>query len=131
MAKNVLRPDFKAPKPPRTLGAPGANLWARIVEEYDISDAGGRELLTLCCQSLDRAESLREQIDREGEIIRVKGGMRDHPGLRHELANRAFISKALAKLGVNLDVPVRSVGRPAQGGLGVDETYRHRLLGED
>jgi hypothetical protein len=132
MAKNVLRPDFKAPKPPRSLGAPGANLWARIVEEYDVSDSGGRELLTLACQSLDRAESLREQIDRDGEIIRLKGGLRDHPGLRHELANRAFISKALAKLGVNVEVPVRSPGRPGgMGNLGVGDEYVRRILGTE
>jgi hypothetical protein len=137
MVKNSLkllsRPEPKALKPPRTLGQAGANLWARIVEEYDVSDSGGRALLTLICQSLDRAESLRRQIDAEGEIVQVKGSLRDHPGLRHELANRAFIAKALAKMGLALEVPVRAVGRPPGPGpgpgLGVGEEYRR--LSED
>ena len=107
MVKNSLkfltRPDAKALKPPRSLGQAGANLWARIVAEYDVSDSGGREQLCLICQCLDRCESLREKIDAEGEIVKVKGVLRDHPALRHELANRAFIAKALVKLGLNLE----------------------------
>jgi len=33
------------------------------MSEYQIEDAGGIEMLTAACQQLDRAESLREQID--------------------------------------------------------------------
>ena len=51
------------------------------------------------------------KIDAEGEIVKVKGVLRDHPALRHELANRAFIAKALVKLGLNLETPVRFVGQ--------------------
>jgi len=47
------------------------------------------------CESLDRAERLREQIDRDGEIVPTKTWLRDHPGLRHELAARAFVSRSL------------------------------------
>ena len=106
-------------EPPRTLGDHGKNLWNRIVSEYDVSDAGGRELLLLACQSLDRAEALREQIDREGEVQKIKGVLRDHPALKHELQNRSFIAKALARMGLNLEVPVRPVGRPPIGGYGI------------
>jgi hypothetical protein len=49
--------------PPRKLGQHGADLWRRIMSEYDLSDAGGRELLLLGCQMLDRAEDLREVIE--------------------------------------------------------------------
>jgi hypothetical protein len=106
-------------EPPRSLGQHGKNLWNRIVAEYDVSDAGGRELLTLACQALDRAETLREEIDREGEVQKVKGVLRDHPALKHELQNRSFIAKALARMGLNLEVPVRPVGRPPIGGYGI------------
>jgi hypothetical protein len=106
------------PTPARDLGKHGAALWRRIAEEYDISDAAGRELLLLAAEALDRATSLREQIDREGEIVIVKGAMRDNPLLRHELQNRSFISKCLARL--DLEVPKkRPIGRPLTGGLGV------------
>ena len=135
MAKSSLkvlsRPEPKGLKPSRTLGQAGANLWARITAEYDLSDSGGAELLCLICQSLDRAESLRAQIDREGEIVTTKdGNRRDHPALRHELGNRSFIAKGLAKLGLNLETPVRGVGRPPGPGLGVGPEYR-RVNGDD
>ena len=78
-------------KPSRTLGNHGAALWRSVVSEYHIDDAGGIELLTAACQQLDRAESLREQIDVDGYIVRTKDSLREHPGLRHELAARAFV----------------------------------------
>ena len=52
--------------PPRTLGHHGASLWNRIMCEYDIADAGGRELLALACQQLDRAEALKAANRRRG-----------------------------------------------------------------
>jgi hypothetical protein len=82
------------------------------MSEYDIQDSGGLEMLTAACQALDRAEALREEIDRDGEVIRSRGLIRDHPALKHELANRAFVVRTLAKLGLNFE-PVRpSAGRP-------------------
>lgn len=81
--------------------------------EYDICDAGGRELLALACQALDRAERLREQIDLDGEVIRTHGMVRNHPALKDELACRAFVARTLARLGLDVE-PVRpTVGRPA------------------
>jgi hypothetical protein len=59
-------------------------LWNRVQAEYGIADTGGTELLTLACQGLDRAEALREEIDRDGAVIRVRGTIKDHPGLSHE-----------------------------------------------
>ena len=74
--------------------------------------------MLLAAEALDRATSLREQIDRDGEVIVVKGAMRDNPLLKHELQNRSFISKALARL--DLEVPKkRPIGRPLAGGLGI------------
>src|SRR5215213_9760611 len=81
------------PAPPRRLGVAGAALWHSVTAEYTIEDAGGVELLTLACQSLDRAEALREQIDADGEITRSKSGLKDHPGLKHELGARSFVAR--------------------------------------
>ena len=36
--KVLTRPDFKVPKPPRSLGEAGASLWVRITEEYECTD---------------------------------------------------------------------------------------------
>jgi hypothetical protein len=50
------------------LGDHGKNLWLQIISEYDVSDAGGRELLLLACQSLDRAveeEAARQEASKK------------------------------------------------------------------
>jgi len=84
------------------------------MSEYDIQDSGGLEMLLQACAALDRAESLREQIDQDGEVIRLRSMVRDHPALKHELANRAFVVRTLAKLGLNFEAIRPSVGRPPQ-----------------
>jgi hypothetical protein len=52
------------------------------------------------------------QIDRDGELIPTRSGLKEHPGLKGELANRAFVSRTLQRLGLDVE-PVRpDVGRP-------------------
>ena len=105
-------PGATSHRPTRNLGEHGMDLWDRIIAEYEISDAAGRELLTLACQAIDRAEALRALIDAEGEVVTTPRGVRDHPGLRHELAARAFVAKALNQLGLTME-PLRPfAGRP-------------------
>src|SRR5215813_4936790 len=114
MAKKSIKPPLRLvpptgatdDAPPRTFGHYGMSLWARITSEYNIEDAGGRELLTLACQHLDRAEALRQQIDAEGEVVQTRNGPKDHPALRHELQARAFVAKTLHRLGLNVE-PLR------------------------
>ena len=122
-------PAFPGSNPPRPLGEPGLNLWTRITGGYDISDAGGRELLLLACEATDRAVALRAIIDAEGMIVRTRTGLKGHPLLRHELANRALVSKLLVRLGLDMEAsptPPREVGRPPSGGIGVTETEPYR-----
>src|SRR5215471_8985287 len=99
--------------PPRPLGDHGMALWRSITDDFDISDAAAIELLTLACQALDRAEACRVRIDADGEISTVNGQPgRAHPLLRDELANKAFVTKALERLGLTTE-PTKAVGRPA------------------
>jgi hypothetical protein len=79
---------------------------------YDISDPGGLALLEQAALAADRADRLRARIDQEGEIINGQSGPREHPGLKAELAARAFVTRTLCRLGLNVE-PIRSsVGRP-------------------
>jgi hypothetical protein len=110
-AKLSVVPVQTGAKPSRTLGKHGALLWRSVMGEYEIADSGGIEMLTAACQQLDRAESLREQIDRDGDIVRTKGSLREHPGLKHELAARSFVVRTLARLGLDVEA-VKPVGRP-------------------
>jgi hypothetical protein len=120
MAKSPSRsnPAATASQPPRTLGDPGLSLWNRIMSEYRIEDCGGLEMLAQACQALDRAETLRSEIERDGEVLRLQGTVRDHPALKHELANRAFVVRTLVRLGLNFEPVKPSVGRPGYGGIG-------------
>ena len=99
-------------QPPRTLGAPGRELWDSITSEFDISDSGGVALLLLACEATDRIAQLSAQIDTDGCMICGKGGLRAHPALRDELANRAFVVRTLQRLGINVEA-IKPQGRPA------------------
>ena len=82
-----------------------------MTSSYDISDAGGIEILCLACAALDRAEMMAEEISNDGCTIMIKNTLREHPCLRAELANRAFVSRSLQRLGLNVEA-IRPVGRP-------------------
>jgi hypothetical protein len=109
---SVVEPAPGGIQPPRKLGDHGRQLWHRIMSSYTIDDEAGREMLALACQALDRTEALREQIDRDGATIIVRGAPREHPGLKAELAGRAFICRTLSRLGLDVE-PLRPfAGRP-------------------
>src|SRR5262245_34468317 len=100
------------PEPPRPLGVHGRDLWDRVMHAYGIMDVGGIELLCLACQAIDRAESCRAAIDRDGEMICGRDGvMRRNQLLRDELANRAFAARCVDRLGINQEA-LKPVGRP-------------------
>ena len=98
--------------PPGQLGTAGMSLWGDITSAYEFNDRASYETLFQACAAADRAASLREAIDRDGEVIKNKAGLRDHPALKHEIANRSFVVRTLARLGLSLE-PIRAgPGRP-------------------
>jgi hypothetical protein len=98
-------------EPPRDLGETGAALWASIQRQYQISDGGGLAMLKLACESADRAQACREQIDADGVMIRGRTGPREHPLLKAELGARSFTVRTLQRLGLDVE-PVGRPGRP-------------------
>jgi hypothetical protein len=121
----LIGPGATAPPPPRTLAPPGLGLWNRIQAEYAIRDSGGVEILCLAAQALDRAESLSAAIAEDGQTIRTRTGVRSHPALRDELANRALVARLLGKLGIALE-PVKSPGRPSTDWVGYLRGHEHQ-----
>lgn len=109
-------PEPGAVEPPGKLGEVGLSLWIDIVSSYEFNDRASYETLFQACAAADRAAKLRELIDADGEVIRSKGVVRDHPALKHEIACRSFVVRTLARLGLDLE-PVRGgPGRPPGGG---------------
>ena len=99
--------------PPRKLGEHGMALWNAVHAEYRIDDRGGIELLAQACAATDRAEALAACVERDGETIKTRTGLRIHPAVREELACRAFICRTLERLGLNVET-IKSPGRPGQ-----------------
>jgi hypothetical protein len=122
MTAKILKFDKpRLQKPSRPLGKHGQALWQSIVTEYGIEDAGGVEMLTLACQALDRAEELATAIKEDGAVIRTRGIVKEHPGIKAELANRSFVVRTLQRLGLDVEA-LKSVGRPpATGGWNPEE----------
>jgi hypothetical protein len=110
----VVGSGSTAIQPPRALGNHGMSLWTAIHAEYRIDDRGGVELLAQACAACDRAEALAACVERDGETIRTKTGIRIHPAVREELACRAFVCRTLERLGLNVE-SVKAVGRPSGG----------------
>jgi hypothetical protein len=116
MAKRALTvvgsKTVRAGDEPPDLGEAGSACWAFIQAEYCIEDSGGITMLTEICRAVSRGEELRHRIDQDGLIIETKNGPREHPLIKAELANRAFITRTLQRLGLNVE-PVRAgPGRP-------------------
>jgi hypothetical protein len=107
-------------EPPTNLREPGQNLWRAVMAEYRITDVAGLTMLAQACASLDRAEALRARIDNEGETIKTPHGIKSHPAIKDELANRSFVVRTLERLGLTVE-PVRPVGRPPRDNHWADE----------
>ena len=100
-------------------------MWSQGQAEYQISDIGGREILTQACELLDRVERLRAEIDRDGEIIRTKNGPRVHPGINQETHLPVAIGKMLDRLGLNLEPVKPHGGQPRTMGWTGERWCRH------
>jgi hypothetical protein len=109
---SVVNLPSAIPKPPATLNEAGANLWRTVLADFVIDDAGSLCVLEQAAAAYGRAEALREAIDRDGEILLGRHGLREHPGLKAELQARAFVVRALSKLGVVFENVRPGPGRP-------------------
>jgi hypothetical protein len=114
---SVVNLPSSIPKPPPNLGDAGASLWRSIMAEYDISDAGGQALLEQAALAYDRAERLRVEIDRDGEIVRGRTGMREHPGLKDRVGVEELRLQDVAAIGHQSRSGAPAVRAPAQSDM--------------
>ena len=111
---SVVNLPSTAPKPPANLGPAGGSLWRSIMAEYDISDAGGKALLEQAAVAYDRAERLRVEIDRDGEIVRGRAGISASiPACGASWRRDLSFARTLQRLGINLEAVRMAPGRPS------------------
>ena len=101
--------------PPHPLGKYGRSLWDRMTREYSVVDGCGIELLYQACAAAEIAETLSEQVERDGLMLRVRGVLKPHPAIRDMGAARAFVVRTLMKLGFNYETLRDGPGRPGRG----------------
>ena len=99
--------------PPPELAEAGTRLWNDLHRDYEITDASGLAMLHQICCTVDKVAEYSAAIERDGAVLRVKGGaLRDHPLIRHVLNGRSFVIRSLHKLGLDIVTPRSGPGRP-------------------
>jgi P27 family predicted phage terminase small subunit len=94
------------PPPPPHLSPSSAAWWTSTVEAYVLQPHHLR-LLQLACESWDRCQAAREQLDRDGlTIASEKGGIRPHPCIAVERDNKIAFARLLRELDLDTEPPV-------------------------
>jgi phage terminase small subunit len=95
------------------LSASAQQWWRTTLEHYELEEHHLR-LLWLLCEAWDRAQTAREQLDREGLMVAGReGGIRPHPAVAIERDARLAGARLVREL--DLDVgppPSQRIGPP-------------------
>jgi phage terminase small subunit len=99
--------DADIPAPPDHLNA-SKHFWTAVLEEWELS-APEIEILALACSALDRADSARKAVRRQGAVLEAPphGSLRVNPSVtiaRNEALTAAKLLKEL-KLAAEDDLP--------------------------
>jgi len=111
----VQGPIATLPEPPSSLGEAGLALWRSIQAQYGICDAGGLAILEQACGATDRITEYRTIINQQGAVIVTKSGIKEHPLVKHETAQRALVGRLISRLGLDIEALRPTPGRPPQG----------------
>lgn len=99
-------------KPPEHLSPAAAGWWRRILDDYDLDDAG-RLILQVALEAHDRMVEAQETIRREGAIIRDRFGVpKQHPATYVERDSRTAMLAALRQLHLDVEPLHDGPGRP-------------------
>ena len=99
-APNVVSLTTTPPPPPRGLSKASRRLWTEILTTHE-ADATAQAQLMAALHALDRAESCRAKIHKEGLTINVpNGGLRPHPLVRIQQNAERFANDVFKALGL-------------------------------
>lgn len=98
---------------PKHLGTAGRALFARLAEEYAISDAAGATLLVVAAECLDRMREAQAEIDLHGlQTPDRYGSLKANPAVGIEKDSRNGLLAALKALNLDLEPLRDGPGRP-------------------
>lgn len=93
------------PRAPSHLRPATRSWWRDVVKSYELEDHH-RRLLTLLCESWDRIQEAREQIEVDGAYIANRfGDMKAHPALAMERQERVVFARLLRELDLDTEPP--------------------------
>ena len=109
--KNSLRNP--SPPPPKGLSTAARTRWRKLQAEYDITDAGGLQILAVGLEAFSRMQDAQARIRRDGITFTDRfGQVKAHPLLACERDARAQYLASLKALNLDLE-PLRDrPGRP-------------------
>ncbi|WP_341957489.1 terminase [Microbacterium sp. LWH13-1.2] len=100
---------------PSGLGKPGQKLWKSIDQQFDLAEHE-RTQLEQACRVRDTIELLREQVIKDGVMIRSSQGDRLHPAIVEVRQQQLALARLLATLKVpGLEEDDLPSSRPARG----------------
>ena len=104
---------LNTPDPPVHLTPETASWWRSVLADYELEDHHVR-LLRLACESWDRFQQAREEIDRDGLTIRTgDGGRKAHPAVAIERDARLAFARLVRELDLDAGAPSESRRPPA------------------
>ena len=94
------------PEPPADLTKPQQALWREILDQFEVSDAASLRVLHVGLQALDRAESARRRIKKDGQVVTDRFGQpKAHPLLSVERDARSQFMLAIQRLQLDIAAP--------------------------
>lgn len=60
----------------------------------------------------DRIAEYRAIINQQGAVIVTKSGIKEHPLVKHETAQRALVGRLISRLGLDIEALRPTPGRP-------------------
>jgi phage terminase small subunit len=106
--------DVCEPAPPPPHLSPSArHWWETTVDRYELQEHHLR-LLQLACESWDRGQEAREQLEIEGLTVPGReGGIRPHPCIGIERDARLAVARLVRELDLDTEPPVSGrIGPP-------------------
>ena len=93
------------PETPKHLSQEAQKIWQAIIDEFQIDDSAGVEILRVSLEAFDRAQAARADIEKRGMMYQDRfGQIKVHPLLCVERDARAAFLAGLKQLGLEPDL---------------------------